>query len=111
MLLAHKDESRRWMSIDRLAGRSVMLTVAILSMVTLNVSNALSNEGIQSTSLTGLLGPRSAVWEDGATVRISKIAFFAASRAASTAVTSCASIWADGFSWFIHIRVWMENWT
>ena len=106
MLLAHKDESKDRMSIrDGLAGHKVRLTVAIFSTAAWNFSNVLRNEEIQSTRVIGLSVPLSAdaaLWTGAATVLMSEMAFVAASRATSTVVTSEASSWSDGVSWFIH---------
>jgi len=110
-MLARMDESRLWIRIDGLAEDNVMLTVAILSTVPLNLSNALSNEETPPTRLIGLSVPRAVLWGGGATVLIPDMAFFASSRAVTTAETSGVSNWYGRVSWLIHIRVWMENWT
>ena len=102
-LLARKDESRYRMSIrDELAGHKVMLTVAILSATALNFSNAVRNEEIQSTRTIGLSSANATLWIGAAIVLISELAFFAASRAASTVKTSWVlSLWVGPVSWFI----------
>ena len=102
-LLARKDESRYRMSVrDELAGHKVMLTVAILSATALNFSNAVRNEEIQSTRTIGLSSANATLWIGAAIVLISELAFFAASRAASTVKMSWVlSLWVGPVSWFI----------
>jgi len=92
-----------------------MFTVAILSTAAWNFSNALSNEEIQLTRAIGLSVPLSGdatLWIGAATVLISELVFFAASRAASTVVTSGVPRWSVGDSWFI-LQVSLEGnpWT
>jgi len=96
MLLARRDESRHRMSIDGFIGHKGLLTVAILSTTSLNFSNVLRNEEIQSlpTTAIGLSVPLTAdamLWTGPTTKFISEMAFFADSRATFTVVTSVVS--------------------
>jgi len=91
---------------DGLAGHSMMLTVAIGSTRSMNFFNVSRNE-TQLTAAVGLSVPLIADavrWTGAATVLISEVAFFVASssRTACAVVTSEASNWSVGVSWFIH---------
>ena len=86
---------------DGVAGHSMMLTVAIWSIMPLNFSNDLRSEEIQSTRAIGLsvsLTADATLWVSVATALVSGLAFFAASRTASRAVTSGVPSWSDGVS-------------
>jgi len=98
MLLARKDESRHWMSIEGLAGYNMMLTVAILSATALNFSNVWRKEEIQLTRLSVPLTADAVLWTGATTMLISEPTFFAASssRAASAVVISGVSSRSDG---------------
>ena len=74
-----------------------MLTVAILSTAVWKFFNASRSEEIQSTRAIGFksvpLTADAMLWMGAATVPISELAFLAASRAASTVVTSGLPSW------------------
>ena len=99
------------MNIYGLAGHRVILTVAILFMTPLNVSNVSRNEAIQSTRpirLSVLLTTDAALWMGPVIVLILKMPLFVASssRAAWAVITPGVPSWSDGVSWVIqHVRV------
>ena len=90
---------------DGFAEHSVMLTVASWSTTPLNLFNVWRNGKIPSTRTIGLSAPPDAVpWTGAARLSIPEVVFFTASssRAASSVVTSEASSWSVGVSWFNH---------